>query len=268
MPAGSPPKSSTATDAPVRIQVLSDLHLTVAAMDPPRTDADVVVLAGDIARPQQAIDWALAFEQPVVYVPGNHEYYGGSLAAVREALRTLAAGTHVHVLDEDEIELAGVRFVGATLWTDFELFEDAAQRDESIAAAVRLIADFSRITIDGAAPFTPEHSRTLCRRAARWLAQRLREARGRPTVVVTHHAPSARSVEPKFAGSPLNAAFVSDLDALVAGSGAGLWIHGHTHYPVDYAIGATRVFSNPRGYARDGVAENRAFDPYRIVEVA
>lgn len=86
-------------------------------------------------------------------------------------------------------------------------------------------------------------------------------------MVVTHHAPSARSVEPKYAGSPLNAAFVSNLDALVERSGADLWIHGHTHYPVDYAIGATRVFSNPRGYARDGMPENARFDPYCVVEI-
>ncbi len=250
----------------MRIQVLSDLHLTVAAMEPPPTDADVVVLAGDLARPQQALDWARAFEQPVVYVPGNHEYYGGSLAAVREELKRLAAGTQVHVLDQDEITLQGVRFVGATLWTDFELF-DGAQREESIAAALRVIADFSRITIDGETRFTPAHSRLLCGQAVRWLSQRLRESRP-PTVVVTHHAPSARSVEPKYAGSPLNAAFVSNLDALVAGSGSALWIHGHTHYPVDYALGATRVFGNPRGYARNGVPENRGFDPFCIVEVA
>ncbi len=250
----------------MKIQVLSDLHLTVAAMEPPRTDADVVVLAGDIARSKQAIDWALALGQPVIYVPGNHEYYGGSLAAVREELKQLAAGTRVHVLDQDEVTLQGVRFVGATLWTDFELYA-GPQREESIAAALRFSADFSRITLDGEARFTPEHSSLLCRQAAQWLSQRLRDQRP-PTVVVTHYAPSVRSVDPKFDGSPLNAAFVSNLDALVAASEAALWIHGHTHYPVDYAIGATRVFSNPRGYARDGLPENRAFDPFRIVEVS
>jgi predicted phosphodiesterase len=252
----------------VKIQVLSDLHLTVAAMELPRTDADVVVLAGDIARPAQAIEWARGFSQPVIYVPGNHEYYGGSsLAAVGEELQRLSADTHVHVLDEADIVLGGVRFVCATLWTDFLLFEDEARREESVAAATRLIADFSRITLDGTAPFTPAHSRVLCERAVQWLSQRLDPAGAPPTVVVTHHAPSARSVEPKYADSVLNPAFVSNLDALVARSAASIWIHGHTHYPVDYTIGPVRVFSNPRGYARDGVPENRAFDPYRIVEI-
>jgi predicted phosphodiesterase len=250
----------------MKIQILSDLHLTVAPMEVPRTDADVVVLAGDIARPQQAIEWALGFPQPVVYVPGNHEYYGGVLPAVAAELRALARGTRVHVLDEDALELDGVRFVGATLWTDFLLFDDPRAREEASAAVTRLIADFKRIAVEGGTPFTPEHSRRLCRRAAGWLSQQLGR-RVRPTVVVTHHAPSARSVEPKYAGSPLNAAFVSNLDALVERSGADLWFHGHTHYPVDYAIGATRVFSNPRGYARAGTPENARFDPYCVVEL-
>lgn len=250
----------------MKIQILSDLHLSVAPMEVPRTAADVVVLAGDIARPRQAIEWALGFAQPVVYVPGNHEYYGGSLPAVAAELRALARGTHVHVLDEDALELEGVRFVGATLWTDFLLFDDPRACDEASAAAARLIADFRRIAVEGGAPFTPEHCRRLCRRAAGWLSQQLAGQVG-PTVVVTHHAPSARSVEPKHAASPLNVAFVSNLDALVERSGAGLWIHGHTHYPVDYAIGATRVFSNPRGYARDGTPENPRFDPYCVVEI-
>ncbi|MCK6429890.1 MAG: metallophosphoesterase [Burkholderiaceae bacterium] len=250
----------------MKIQILSDLHLTVAPMEVPRTAADVAVLAGDIARPRQAIEWALGFPQPVVYVPGNHEYYGGALSAVAAELRALARGTHVHVLDEDALELGGVRFVGATLWTDFLLFDDPRACEEASAAATRLIADFKRIAVEAGEPFTPEHSRLLCRRAAGWLSQQLAK-RVRPTVVVTHHAPSARSVEPKYAGSPLNAAFVSNLDALVERSGADLWIHGHTHYPVDYAIGATRVFSNPRGYARDGMPENARFDPYCVVEI-
>lgn len=97
----------------MKIQILSDLHLSVAPMEVPRTDADVVVLAGDIARPQQAIQWALGFPQPVVYVPGNHEYYGGAFSAVAAELRALARGTRVHVLEEDALELGGVRFVGA-----------------------------------------------------------------------------------------------------------------------------------------------------------
>lgn len=252
----------------MKLQILSDLHLTVAAMDVPRTDADVVVLAGDIARPAQAIEWALGFEQPVVYVPGNHEYYGGSLSAVRDELQRLTAGTRIHVLDEAEVRLAGVRFLGATLWTDFLLFDDAQRRDASIAAALRMVADFSRITIDGAAPFTPEHSRALCGRAAQWLDERLAPADPSPAVVVTHHAPSMHSVDPKYADSVLNPAFVSNLDALVARSSVPLWIHGHTHYPVDYAIGRTRVFSNPRGYASGGTPENRDFDPYRVIEIA
>ena len=112
-----------------RLHILSDLHLGSGAMTHPRTDADVVVLAGDIARPREAVAWALGFAQPVLYVPGNHEFYGGSLDGTLAELRALAAGTHVHVLADDELVVEGVRFLGATLWTDFDLFGKGERRD-------------------------------------------------------------------------------------------------------------------------------------------
>lgn len=101
----------------------------------------------------------------------------------------------------------------------------------------------------------------LFERHRRWLEGRLAEPFDGETVVVTHFAPSVRSVAPRFAGSPLNACFVSDLERLVAASGAALWVHGHTHDSFDYRIGDTRVLANPRGYVRGGVSENLAFDP-------
>ena len=87
------------------------------------------------------------------------------------------------------------------------------------------------------------------------------------TVVVTHFAPSRGSIAPRFAGSPLNACFIADLEALVARSGAALWIHGHTHDSFDYRLGGTRIFANPRGYVLNGKAENPRFDPGLTVEV-
>jgi hypothetical protein len=99
------------------------------------------------------------------------------------------------------------------------------------------------------------------------LEARLAEPFDGETVVVTHFAPSAGSVAPRFAGSLLNACFVSNLDALVERSGAVLWVHGHTHDSCDYHIKRTRVLANPRGYVKDGKAENSTFDPGLTVEV-
>jgi predicted phosphodiesterase len=253
----------------MKLHVLSDLHLGFDPFERPATDADVVVLAGDIARPRQAVAWALGFAQPVLYVPGNHEFYGGSIEGTLAELKRLCEGTHVHLLDDGELVLDGVRFLGTTLWTDFGLFGSGGRKAEAIAEAGRLLRDFSRITVDdlAGAQFTPAAAAALFERHADWLKTRLAEPHAGATVVITHHAPSPRSVHPRFAGSLLNACFVSDLERLVGSGGAQLWIHGHTHDSFDYRLNGTRVLCNPRGYANGGVNENARFDPNLIVEV-
>jgi Icc-related predicted phosphoesterase len=247
----------------LKLNVLSDLHLSVGPLDPPSTDADVVILAGDLARPDEAIAWASALRKPVLYVPGNHEFYGGSIAGTMAELRRLCGPTGIRVLDNDEVVLSGVRFLGTTLWTDFMLFGEGEERAAAMREAQRFMRDFSRIE-----QFTPAASAALFVDHARWLKARLAEPRDGPTVVITHHAPSRESIHPRFAGSLLNACFVSDARALVEASGARLWIHGHTHDSFDYRVNGTRVVCNPRGYARDGLNENPRFDPDCIVEIA
>lgn len=247
----------------MKLNVLSDLHLSRGALAIPQTDADAVVLAGDIARPREAVAWATGFAKPVLYVPGNHEFYGASLAGTVAELKRLCAGTGIRVLDKDELILSGVRFLGATLWTDFMLFGERGERAAAMREAQRFMRDFTRIE-----QFTPAASAALFAEHARWLKARLAEPHDGPTVVITHHAPSRASIHPRFAGSLLNACFVSDAQALVAASGARLWVHGHTHDSFDYRVNGTRVVCNPRGYAKDGVNENALFDPDLVVEVA
>lgn len=253
----------------MKLNILSDLHLGFGAMARPANDADVVVLAGDIARPREAVDWARGFDKPVLYVPGNHEFYGGSIDGVLGELERLCAGTQVHLLDNREIVIGGLRFLGSTLWTDFELFDDPARRAASKDEARRLLRDFSRIRAreDSPRPFTPDDSIALFRRDTAWLAGRLACAVAGPTVVITHHAPSPRSIHPRFADSLLNAGFVSDTSGLLGADRVSLWIHGHTHDSFDYRVDGTRVVCNPRGYAREGVVENAAFDPDLIVDL-
>ncbi|MHA7600556.1 metallophosphoesterase family protein [Alicycliphilus sp. T452] len=255
----------------MRLHILSDLHLGVQGMEHPRTGADAVVLAGDIARPEQAVAWARGFGKPVLYVPGNHEFYGASHAQAVAELERLSRGTQVHVLSNHSLRLGGVRFVGSTLWSDFRIFASDAERQHAMAEAQRFMRDFSRIRM-GPGPddalFTPQDAAALHEASVRWLRQALAEPFDGPTVVVTHHAPTLQSIHPRFAGSPLNAIFVSDAEQLVAASGARLWIHGHTHDSFDYAVHGTRVLCNPRGYGKDGVNENPLFDPALVVEVA
>jgi predicted phosphodiesterase len=243
----------------MKLNVLSDLHLSLGALAIPANHADVVILAGDIARPAAAVSWASGFGKPVLYVPGNHEFYGGSIAGTVEELKRLSAGTGIRVLDNEELIIDGVRFLGATLWSDFMLFGEGDKRAAAMRDAQRFMRDFSRIRV-GEAPFTPEACAALFARDAAWLERKLAQPHPGPTVVITHHAPSRKSIHPRFADSLMNACFVSDAERLIEGSRARLWIHGHTHDSFDYFVNGTRVLCNPRGYAKDGVNENPSFD--------
>ena len=252
----------------MKLNILSDLHLTFADMPLPQNEADVVVLAGDIARPAKAMAWASRFGKPVLYVAGNHEFYGGSMPEVSEELKRLCAGTRVRVLDNDAVVIDGVRFLGTTLWTDFLLYPQRARRKAALDEAMHLMYDFKKIRSgDGQHLFTPEDSASLFQANATWLAARFAEPHDGPTVVITHHAPSPRSIHPRFADSLLNPCFISDAESLVEASGAALWIHGHTHDSFDYAIAGTRVVCNSRGYWLEGRNENARFDADFVVEI-
>ena len=172
--------------------------------------------------------------------------------------------------DNRSVTLAGVRFVGSTLWSDFRIFASEELRQQAMEQAQRFMYDFSRIRMGpepGDALFTPQDAAALYDANLLWLRAALAEPFDGPTVVITHHAPTLNSIHPRFAGSPLNGIFVSDAQDLVAASGARLWIHGHTHDSFDYQVQGTRVLCNPRGYAKEGKVENALFDARLVVEV-
>jgi predicted phosphohydrolase len=162
----------------VKINILSDLHLGFGAFDRSVNDSDVVILAGDISRPREAAGWAMRFDKPVLYVLGNHEFYGSSIDGAASELKQLCARTHVQVLDNTEVVIGGVRFLGTTLWTDFSLFGQGAQKATAMAEARRVIRDFSRIRrVDAAdALFSPDDAAALFKGHAGWLDERLGSA--------------------------------------------------------------------------------------------
>lgn len=245
----------------MRIHILSDLHNELSPFVPQPVAADVVVLAGDIDVRAHGVEWARrAFSGPVLYVPGNHEYYGGHLETTLCLMRA-QADRRVRVLDCDELVLHGVRFLGVTAWTDYAA---TGERDQAREVAHQRMMDFRQIRCAAQArPVEPADFEALAGRAHDWLRTRLARPFPGPTVVITHHAPSRRSIDGHpHAGTPFDAAFVNSWDELL-GSQVQLWIHGHTHYPVDYQVGGTRVISNPRGYAHEGLA----FDPACVVRL-
>ena len=244
----------------MKIHVLSDLHIEA---DPsfklPATDADVLVLAGDIAN---GVDGLAAFAgcgKPLVYVPGNHEYYERELEPAADELVRYARAAGVHLLDRAEAVIDGVRFIGATLWTDFRLDGEAAYA-RTLAVSRKHVLDFKLIR-HRARMLEPEDTIDFHARDRAWLDARLAAPFAGTTVVVTHHAPHPLSVHPRWNGNPVNPAFVTDLTSLMGR--APLWIHGHTHDSFDYTVARTRVVCNPKGY----LAENRAFEPAKVVTV-
>lgn len=257
-----------------KIQVMSDLHIEFGDLSVPKTDADVAVLAGDIHVGSQAAIWSGCLAKrlgiPVVLIAGNHEHYGTrgrpsysfdrTIAELR-ASAAAAAGQLVF-LEQDVAIVAGVRFIGSTLWTDFELYGDPA---EAMGHAELGMTDFRTIASRSGAQFTTNDARREFIAAHQFLVTELAKPFDDPTVIVTHHLPSLRSVAPRFKNDLLSAAYASHLDSLVETSGAALWIHGHTHESCDYTIGKTRVVCNPRGYY--DFALNPQFDPKRVVEI-
>lgn len=267
----------------MRLRVLSDLHirdhgppdLPRGAADPP---ADVILLAGDVHRGHKSIQWMRdAFpERPVVCVAGNHEHYDGYLDATLHSLRQTADAppnpvsedpvpNGAYFLERDEMIVGDLRILGCTFWTGFELFE--GRRASAMRACRANVDDFQRIHLLRARrPLRPRDTARYHQTSIQWLRECLAEpppSSVRATVVLTHHAPSPRSVDPRYANSLTSAAFVARRTRLVEASGAALWIHGHVHTSFDYRLGDTRVLANPRGHGN----ENPEFHPGLVVAV-
>lgn len=263
----------------MRIQIASDLHLEFLQENfpgerliAPAHGADLLVLAGDIGNGTQAVQLFGNWPVPVLYVAGNHEFYGHAMEQLRADLRAASCGTSIRFLDNDIADFGGVRFIGTTLWTDYRLTLNRLQ-SELMDIAEQRISDHGRIRFRGRA-FTARDALAEHESSRAWLKDELDTEYDGRTVVISHHGPHPLSVHPRYAGNPLNAAFVSDLSELVVK--ADLWIHGHVHDSFDYAVDTCRVVANPRGYARNQNSspkahemrfENPAFDWACVVDV-
>ncbi len=252
---------------PMKIRVLSDLHIEFQGWTPPSVPADVVVLAGDIGSRAEGIHWGREHfpESEIIYVPGNHEFYGSEMHDMLGKMRRAAKRFSVHLLDAESVAIDGVRFLGATLWTDFALY-GAEPKDiaRSMAIGQSMMTDYRVIRWRDTGPLAPEETRAIHNLQVAWLAAELSKPFSGSTVVITHHLPHPNSVHAKYRGDMLNPCFASDLSALLRPP-VNLWIHGHTHESMDYEIEGTRVVCNPRGYLP--MEPNERFNPALIVEI-
>ena len=260
----------------MKIQIVSDLHLEKGGTPPALAPgADMLICAGDLG--EARYPWLLAKAakawrgaRHILYVPGNHEYYGGlDLEESRQLLAWQCSTNGVTLLDPGAVTIAGVRFIGATLWTDFRL-EGIAQETAAHANAARRMEDFKGEIRSGGGTrnFTTHESAERHRAERAFIERALESARetATTTVVITHHAPTPRSVAARFRDDPCNGGFASDLERVIERYQPPLWIHGHMHDAVDTMLGDTRVLCNPAGYdaAR---AEHRGFDPQLCVDI-
>ncbi len=254
----------------MRARIFSDLHVDVSP--PPAIeigdDVDVVIVAGDTAEGAHnafvALRRIVPLPIPIAMVMGNHEFYRRTLPDELALARELAPSFNVYLLENDVVVMGGVRLVGASLWTDYQLF--GAHNAAAAMDLARHGMNDHRVINWRKKPwmrFRPEEALLMHATSRTFLNETMATAFGGPTVVVTHHAPHWGSVHPRYRTDPLTAAFVSDLSATIEQYQPHLWIHGHVHSSFDYRVGRTRVICNPHGYWD----ENPAFDRRLIVDI-
>jgi predicted phosphodiesterase len=269
----------------MRVSVISDLHLEFGELTLP--GGDVLILSGDVLEakrlklqnytPEQiSINQQTGIKdqryynffheecakyKDVIYVLGNHEHYGFKYHKTQAHLQANLPG-NVHILEREHVELNGVLFLGATLWTDMNNFDPL-----TLMHMKRMMNDYRQITMFNEAKslyhkLTPEYTAAEHVKTKEYFKHMLsenRQGKNLPVVVCTHHAPSKLSIHPHYARDYImNGAYSSDLSEFILDNPEiKFWTHGHTHDPFDYTIGDTRVICNPRGYYGH---ETRAFD--------
>ena len=267
----------------MKLQLLSDLHIEVhpQLQIAPAPGADLLVLAGDIGSYQEgsrlvAPDFGLTrfsprhgWPAPVIYVPGNHEYDNADFDEVHSRLRETCEALEIGWLERETRTIDGVRFVGTTLWADFDALVEPSdtlgdalkKRGKAVRAANFYLEKAA--TMRAGRIFLADEMREHALICQDWLRNELAQDFDGTTVVITHFAPTLASADPRYGLSPGTAGFCNSLDELLPR--ADLWLHGHLHCHFDYLKDGCRVVANPLGYM--GKGEQEDFRPDLLIEV-
>lgn len=275
----------------IRINIVSDLHVDIErnGLDGmPHIDADVTVVAGDAAAPgtlalRRVREMYPDRDRPLIYVPGNHDFYSfhdkhhAELKTTWEEQRArmpeVAEDLGLILLDDAAVEIGGVLFVGATLWTDFMTRPPYVMFGDAVRGATKQMNDYRTIKTGAGRSkdrLLPRQTIEAHKASVAYIEKALAERpAGQDAVVITHMAPSPRSLLHWPTITDLDWCYASDLERLMIGDAAPeLWLHGHVHSNRDYRVGDTRVVCNPRGYPEPGgKRENPEFDAGLVVKV-
>lgn len=256
--------TSDSTHSTVRVRYMSDLHMEFTHYKPtqlPTVGEDLIVLAGDIGTGTAGITWAKeAFPStPVLYIMGNHEFYGYDWSELLADARSTCEGSNVVLLENDAFRFKGVRFLGATLWTNFLLGGPAAH-EQAMDVGERFINDYRHIRVGNRA-LTARESVARHAESAAWLRREL-AASAEPTVVITHHGPSLATAHPDFLVDIYSNCFLSNLPDEYFSTPLA-WIYGHNHHSRVQAHRNTVLHSNQRGYPDEALE----FDWGKTLEV-
>lgn len=265
----------------MKIALISDIHAEFYKnesdwLPPLPENPDVLVLAGDIHIGKSLIPFIerVSMALPHTYlvvIAGNHEFYRQyRLATLKVYQEAFAGHTQIHFLENDYVDIEGIRFIGATLWTGFPLHSMQYTYEQVMSYAKDSVSDFSLIAEDSGdkvVVFTPEISKILFEESKAKITQLLAESDPKKCIVVTHFPPSKKLQHPKFTLDKVTSYFTADCADIIETYQPAYWFYGHNHWSSTSSIGDTTLVSNQFGYPNERWKMGGDFNPSLIIEM-
>lgn len=261
----------------LKIHLISDLHSEFADYPYKAPEGtDVVVAAGDIYKGEntpQKLREMFGKDLPILFIPGNHEYYKSSFIETNEQFKIKCIENKIAFIHNGMTTIDDVAFFGGTFWSDYMLYGEEYKQISKLIAKDS-INDFRLIDYRKQPweRFTVEKTELEHRATKKFIEEMLQYTTEKQlkTVIVTHMAPHPKSIHSKWGKDYLNAYYVSDQTELIEKYKPNLWLHGHTHDSFDYTVDKTRIVCNPRGYSSQKNPfdqENPNFNKNLLIEI-